>query len=296
MSSTIACQGLQISCVEPPLVLRTKFASPKSNLSQSFPWPQKPHNSPSRQQDEAQENPRNNEEEIAKNSNGDLGGWSFFQALSKTPQISRELPENNDKIYVHPLVKRSSSTLSKKSLEMCTESLGSETGSHISQSSDDFSIDSHSHIVRSKSREFGAKQGLSPSRSFPPPLTSISGFDSVKVRPIREGGRLVMKAVTVSSGNSLFQAERADGRLRLSLLTQKQSRMSWNDQEVVEEHAKEYNDEDYDQEANDDATDDDEVEESGIGVGEVARPSRCKEGGGRNKEMSPWGPVWVATS
>ncbi|KAL0459988.1 UNVERIFIED_CONTAM: protein FAF-like, chloroplastic [Sesamum latifolium] len=31
--------------------------------------------------------------------------------------------------YVHPLVKRSASSLSEKSLEICTESLGSETGS-----------------------------------------------------------------------------------------------------------------------------------------------------------------------
>nr|AFK46160.1 unknown [Lotus japonicus] len=57
----------------------------------------------------------------------DERGWSFLQALTK-PTSSNCNKEEDDKVYVHPTVKRSSSLLSEKSLEMCTESLGSETG------------------------------------------------------------------------------------------------------------------------------------------------------------------------
>ncbi|THU74262.1 hypothetical protein C4D60_Mb04t31520 [Musa balbisiana] len=56
---------------------------------------------------------------------GQLDIWSAIQA-----QKAATVPPAP---YVHPLVRRSSSSLSQKSLQTCTESLGSETGS------DDFS-------------------------------------------------------------------------------------------------------------------------------------------------------------
>ncbi|KAJ6815025.1 putative protein FAF-like, chloroplastic [Iris pallida] len=59
----------------------------------------------------------------------------------------------------------------------------------------------------------------SPSRSFPPPLRSISSRDGpcVQMRPRREDGRLVVEAVAVPSQNYLH-ARRQGGRLLLSFI------------------------------------------------------------------------------
>ncbi|KAI3668175.1 hypothetical protein L6452_43252 [Arctium lappa] len=144
-------------------------------------------------------------------------GWSFLEAL-ENPLIAviKNLEGNNDDVYVHPMVKRSASALSSKSLEMCTESLGSETGSDVSESGDEFCSRVRA-VQRSKCcRGFERKIRRG---EFPPPLTSISGSDgTVKVRHHREGGRLVIKAVSVSNGGANFRAERSNGRLKLSLL------------------------------------------------------------------------------
>ncbi|KAL6516070.1 hypothetical protein OROGR_019375 [Orobanche gracilis] len=93
-----------------------------------------------------------------------------------------------EQVYVHPLGKRSSSSLSTKSLEMCTESLGCETGNNIVSDYDDFSY-----------HAFLEKQG-------------------VQVRTHREGGRLVIEAFNFPYGGNYFQAERDNGRLKLSLV------------------------------------------------------------------------------
>ncbi|KAA8550875.1 hypothetical protein F0562_002559 [Nyssa sinensis] len=184
--SSSGCQGLQ-SCLEPrlvePRVLRHKLAPPKSSFSPSFPRSQRPC---ILQQEELQENSHGGEEEEEnKNSNSnangcsDLGAWSFIQALSNTSHNSKEVTENE--VYVHPLVKRSSSALSTKSLEMCTESLGCETGSEISESNDElpFLSPKFHATQRSKSPEFSKK--LNQSCSFPPPLSSINGSDGVQM-------------------------------------------------------------------------------------------------------------------
>ncbi|CAL9066930.1 unnamed protein product [Musa banksii] len=60
---------------------------------------------------------------------GQFDVWSAIQAQKAANPVASDAPAP----YVHPLVRRSSSSLSQKSLEICTESLGSETGS------DDFS-------------------------------------------------------------------------------------------------------------------------------------------------------------
>ncbi|KAA8543232.1 hypothetical protein F0562_021273 [Nyssa sinensis] len=305
--SSIVCQGLQ-SCLEPrlvePRVSRHKLAPPKSISSPSFPCPQKNSN-----------NEENNNKTGKRNNNSDLGAWSFIQALSNTSHNHKEVTEN-EKVYVDPLAKRSSSMLSMKSLEMCTESLGSETGSDISESSDEFcslssQTDKFQAIKRSKSREF--TKNLCRSRSFPPPLSSICGLDSVQVRPHREGGRLVIKAVTVSSCSTYFQAERIDGRLRLCLL--KDCSLNCH-KEVARDEEKVNNEEEHDEEhENDDKVEDVDDDDAGggdevdddhsnrgkvgceIGIGELPRPSRCKEGGASgNKGMSNWEPFWVAIS
>ncbi|XP_076899996.1 protein FANTASTIC FOUR 2-like [Bidens hawaiensis] len=194
--NSVVCPGLK-SCLEPRLTEPTVL-TPKMP-SKSTQFQQKP----------------NNNETVNKNNM-----FGFFNVLEN--QSSTHV--KHEEVYVHPMVKRSASTLSTRSLEMCTESLGTETGSDVSESSDEVNKEEKerfSGLRRSKTQIFDRKI-LSHSRggcSFPPPLTSISGSDgTVKVRPHREGGRLVIKAVSVSDCGTKFETERANGRLSLCLL------------------------------------------------------------------------------
>ncbi|XP_077213563.1 uncharacterized protein LOC143848493 [Tasmannia lanceolata] len=121
--------------------------------------------------------------------------------------------------YIHPLVKRSSSSLSKKSLEICTENLGSETGSEgFSSSPDD--LDHSSSEIDEQVVERVEKYGnnyhgsiikKSPPRSFPPPLPSLS----LHMKRHREEGHLVLEAVPVRA-HKIFHAQRHEGRLVLT--------------------------------------------------------------------------------
>ncbi|XP_015078608.1 protein FANTASTIC FOUR 3-like [Solanum pennellii] len=95
--------------------------------------------------------------------------------------------------------------LSIKSLEMCTESLGSETGRESSESIEDIN---NSKIVKKRTSTSSNKILVA---HFPPPLTSI-----IQVTPHRQGDRLILKATTISAPKACFKAERLHGRLRLS--------------------------------------------------------------------------------
>ncbi|KAL7126598.1 hypothetical protein ABFS83_14G199000 [Erythranthe nasuta] len=136
--------------------------------------------------------------------------WDFLQAPEKPTTT-------NDTVYVHPLTK-SYSWMSTRSLEMCTETLGSETGTHI--------MDEITYLAMEKRSSCGSEQPTTKTckkikhvTSFPPPLTSIvGGRGGVEMRARREEGRLVIEAVASSSSRSCFKAERENGRLRLSLV------------------------------------------------------------------------------
>ncbi|KAL0909575.1 hypothetical protein M5K25_020456 [Dendrobium thyrsiflorum] len=125
--------------------------------------------------------------------------------------------------------------LSVMNLELCTESLGSETGS------DGFSSDEELYSYFSpfscKSDSFEEKAGemkqrrrkemttmnhhcsigrdSQPPRSFPPPLSSTF----IQMRPLRCDGRLILEAISVPSHHYLH-AERHSGRLVLSFISQ----------------------------------------------------------------------------
>ncbi|XP_023769059.1 protein FANTASTIC FOUR 1 [Lactuca sativa] len=252
-------------------------------------------------------------------------GWSFLKALENPSMASKNFDES-DEVYVHPMVKRSASALSTKSLEMCTESLGSETGSDVSESGDEFcalSMEERERmrgIQRSKHQNFDRKIRRS---DFPPPLTSISGSDgTVKVRHHREGGRLVIKAVSFSNCGTNFQTERTNGRLKLSLF--KDSSVNYESERVEMEQYEEGGEMESDDEDDDDDDDEEEEvvvvaeaeeeeEEGGAGGsrrwdidgnrlkvagnGELRRLTRCKEGGNGNKVFANWGTrYWVAIS
>lgn len=150
------------------------------------------------------------------------GVWSSLILTQKSDNSILPPPP-----YVPPPVKRSASCLSEKSLEICTESLGSETGS------DGFSCygdEDRENKQRSEGEEVRGddpfahdlhepKYKKSPPRPFPPPLPSIAGGDgaSLHMQSHRENGRLVVEAVSVAPRN-YFHAQRQDGRLLLTLV------------------------------------------------------------------------------
>nr|XP_043610047.1 protein FANTASTIC FOUR 1-like [Erigeron canadensis] len=303
--ATIVCKGLQ-SCLEPQVieslvVSETLVLVPQPDIQET------------------------------KNVEKKKNGWSFLKVLDNQTKMDSKNNDNfdhqNDVVYVHPMTKRNASALSTKSLEMCTESLGSETGS---ESGDEFCVLSVEErerlrsIHRSKyNRNFDRKVRRS---EFPPPLTSISGSDgSVKVRHHREGGRLVIKAVSVSNCETNFQTERINGRLKLSLLRdcfennesgRVESENYEKGGEVESESEYEVVDEDEKEEENDNDDDvavaDDEVEDGGCGgewrwdmdgnrwriagKGKLKMVTRCKEGGNGNKVLTNWASSWVAIS
>ncbi|KAL6564346.1 hypothetical protein OROMI_015796 [Orobanche minor] len=224
-----------------------------------------------------------------------------------------------EQVYVHPLVKRSSSSLSTKSLEMCTESLGCETGNNIVPDYDDSSH--HAFLEKrgfsknnpAKNREFAKK--VKKTNNFPPPLTSISGNEGVQVRTHREGGRLVIKAFSFPYGGNYFQAERDNGRLKLSLVkgfTDNEIELGKNEDEDEEE---EENSNGVEREyCENGGGDDDQADFSGgywgednlrddggrvgckINGGDWSGGSRCNEERSRGSERMPRLPYCMAIS
>ncbi|GMG98403.1 hypothetical protein Nepgr_000243 [Nepenthes gracilis] len=143
--------------------------------------------------------------------------------------------------YVHPLARRSASSLSEKSLEICTESLGSETGSggflsyplsHPGESevekagveeeegeySRPFDGEKLRVVRHNYAYNYSTCSRRAPPRSIPPPLPSLAQRDGCDVHMCshRQNGRLVVEAITVPSQNC-FRAQRQDGRLLLTL-------------------------------------------------------------------------------
>ncbi|XP_020571261.1 protein FAF-like, chloroplastic [Phalaenopsis equestris] len=140
--------------------------------------------------------------------------------------------------YIHPLVRRSAILMSQNSLEICTETLGSETGSDEFTSCDELDSCIKTENVNEEAEDENELQNMqtekkdlsyvnyhrsigrrSQLRTFPPPLPSISRRNGpcFKLQPHRRDGRLVVEAVPVSSVNYL-QAERRGGRLVLSFI------------------------------------------------------------------------------
>uniref|UniRef100_A0A7N0TLZ2 FAF domain-containing protein n=1 Tax=Kalanchoe fedtschenkoi TaxID=63787 RepID=A0A7N0TLZ2_KALFE len=152
--------------------------------------------------------------------NGKTGGWNFIEAIANSSLLCEEA-RVPDQVYIHPSVKKSINQLSEKSLEMCTESLGSETGSNIMEGNE-YAVSfttkaTPKSIIRSN---LGTpKIRVNKSGSFPPPLTSMTGASGlVCVKPDRDAGRLVLKAVPTPSSSPFFHAARSNGRLTLRFL------------------------------------------------------------------------------
>ncbi|XP_038901797.1 protein FAF-like, chloroplastic [Benincasa hispida] len=169
----------------------------------------------------------------------DPDSWSsilLHNSVSDPPKSTISVP------YVHPLLKKTSHSLSEMSLQICTESLGSETGSDAFSSSEDGDFDElmakteypHIHTSEWKPVKFGRIK--SPPRSFPPPISSLNSPDgaSVCIQSRRENGRLILDAVSVPSRKN-FRAERRDGRLVLSFLTTPANLLVQEEEDELEE-------------------------------------------------------------
>ena len=335
MSSSV-CQGLQ-SCLEPliiePRASKLKLAPPKPNFSESFRLSprhclpcsdlRKPEEQPVNEENNNRSSKGVDDVDLEGHKNGKLGGWDFIQALTNTSNTYKEAFDN-EKAYVHPLMKSSTSMiLNQKGLEMCTESLGSETGSYTSKSNDEdplLALKSGKIFTArepSKEPEIGVTGKMNGSRSFPPPLSSISSLDCVQVRPHRVGGRLVIKAVSVGTCHTYFHAERGDGRLRLRFLKGCSQNFDHEDDEddgedeffeEVEdfEGGEEEEEDDYYEDCDEDDGDSlywcEDIEgKSGnvgveIGIEKLQRPTRCMKGGGHGgNSLLNWETLWVAT-
>ncbi|KAI3459368.1 hypothetical protein Pfo_016031 [Paulownia fortunei] len=254
-------------------------------------------------------------------TNLEFGNWDF---------LPKESVEKDESFYTHPLARNSSfSRLSVKSLELCTENLGSETGTEIitqssitnfsssspsfypSNSSENSPPHKRAELEKSKQEleaaDYNAEANFCRKiKNFPPPLTTMRGPSSLQVRRHREGGRLIIEAVEKPFRSSCLQAERSDGRLRLCLLTgfdSEATTTSAREEEV--KNGEECGGEMAEEEEIDEPRSEDEPENEEfdgemnleMGVEKFQRLSRCKESGHGNRGFSNWKPpLWVATS
>ncbi|KAJ0261316.1 hypothetical protein HA466_0044600 [Hirschfeldia incana] len=200
---------------------------------------------------------KNKKEDETEPSQTDV--WSLILSDKK------KKPDTVPPPYVHPLVKRASS-LSEKSLEICTESLGSETGCEgfSSYASSETTGDAEENLVldvieikEEEETEVVVEVEQEPRTvpdqtrcmelprgSFPPPIRSLSSQtgSALHMKTRRDNGRLVLEAVSMPSHNN-FSAKRQDGRLLLTfaetdIVTDKEDEtdeVQWFDEEEEED-------------------------------------------------------------
>ncbi|KAI0519932.1 hypothetical protein KFK09_007395 [Dendrobium nobile] len=158
-------------------------------------------------------------------------------------------------------------TLSTNSnLDMCTETLGCETGAMCSG----YELE----IGSLKKRKKKKKMNPTPSE-FPPPLTTLSGEGRLRLGRKREKGRLLL----IPFKPFAVESERSGGRLRLRILPAKEM------EEAQEGGGGEEGKEKLGGE------DEDGLDEKGcFGNGGGGKYRRCKEGeggGARRKKIAP---------
>ncbi|CAI8592817.1 unnamed protein product [Vicia faba] len=145
-----------------------------------------------------------------------------------------EASQSTTSPYVHPLVKKSKSYLSEKSLEICTESLGSETGSDGFSSSYISTTYEDNNSENAEKLKETVNMVVKKPRCFPPPLSSLTTqTQQLQMKPHRDNGRffLFLQVVSVPSQNNFF-SKRQHGRLILTFANEQQQ------EEVVDEFVK----------------------------------------------------------
>ncbi|GAU14884.1 hypothetical protein TSUD_46770 [Trifolium subterraneum] len=176
----------------------------------------------------------------------DNGGWNFLDVLSNISQNTSK--KETTTAYVHPQQKRSSFVLCPKSLELCTENLGSESGTDIVENDMLLSSLGAMEEQRQPCRQVFATTKKVKTQNFPPPLTTIRGSKSLRVRPHREDGKLVIEVTKVPSSTSCFQADRSNGRLRLCFLKNQTTSFDPEkdvDDDVIDENEEQHNEEEF---------------------------------------------------
>ncbi|XP_010492982.1 PREDICTED: protein FANTASTIC FOUR 3-like [Camelina sativa] len=284
MGTVVYQQGFQ-SQLNEPRALRLRLSSPNPHFFQPFGLALK---SPSLDSPNAEDTRNLNDDKPAASSGPDSSGWSFLQSLSSGSSSSKTTSSEKEKTYVQ----RPSScrALSDQSLALCTENLGSESGSDVTDVDDLFSLDVQSKNLGETTTETRAlksrKRNVSPS-DLPPPLTTMRGFQSIQMRPHRENGRLVMTATNAPPSNRCFQADRSNGRLRLSILKDSDEFVE-NEEETVEPEETE----EYEEENEEEVEEEDEV----MDIENIQRSRRCAEGKQGNRGLLNWESFCVATS
>lgn len=127
--------------------------------------------------------------------------------------LNQKTSDESSKLSVPYIVKSSKSCMSEKSLEICTECLGSETGSN-GFSSEEVNVEA----CHNEKEVVQVSKYKSLKRCFPPPLPSLSS-PSLQMRPHRDNRRLLLQAVSVTSQNN-FLAKRQNGRLVLTFASE----------------------------------------------------------------------------
>ncbi|MED6119375.1 hypothetical protein PIB30_011178 [Stylosanthes scabra] len=191
-----------------------------------------------------------NKKEEQEKTKGGFDTWGSIMSMKSSSSSSNNNNHNLEMTkslpvsvtvtpYVHPLVKRSKSSLSDKSLQICTESLGSETGSDTSLFSSSSSYPSpqsgeSEKVVRESEPEaednkeenisnnnhlaaITKSKLLSHPRCFPPPLPSLSFHGCNKSKGDSSSSTTT---TTTSSSSSLHMKQHRDnGRLVLQAVS-----------------------------------------------------------------------------
>uniref|UniRef100_A0A1J3GBG4 Protein FANTASTIC FOUR 3 n=1 Tax=Noccaea caerulescens TaxID=107243 RepID=A0A1J3GBG4_NOCCA len=291
MGTVVYQQGFQSSQLNEPRALRLRLSSPNPHFYQTFGLALKSHFLDS---SNAEDTRNRNVDKPAASSGPDSSGWSFLQSLSSgssssSSYLSKTMSSEKEKTYVQRPT--SCRTLSDESLALCTENLGSETGSDVTDVEDLFSL-SLSDVQTKKPEETttetrtlkSRKRNVSPS-DLPPPLTSMRGSQCIQMRPHREDGRLVMTAIKAPPRNRCLQADRSNGRLRLSILRDSDEFVENEEETIESEETEEYEEEEEEDE-------EDEV----MDMRNVQSSRRCVDGDRKNRGLPNWESFCVASS
>ncbi|KAG7576219.1 The fantastic four family [Arabidopsis thaliana x Arabidopsis arenosa] len=234
------------------------------------------------------------------NSDANSGSWSFLESLSNSSSNDKE--KKTLSLFQSPSSRR---TLSDESLALCTESLGSETGSDIIHEDEDmFSISSELQTMETRTTSTTSKPSRQDRKrnmmaSLPPPLASMRGFDCIEVKSHRENGRLVMTATRPPPRNCCLQ-DRSNGCVRLAILIDSDDHIETEtkEEEEVEEETIETV-RNTEEEIPEYEVEGEEEKDKGIkvkGVEKVQRSRRCIEGDRENRGFLNWESFCVATS
>ncbi|KAF8045825.1 hypothetical protein N665_4373s0001 [Sinapis alba] len=219
--------------------------------------------------------------------NADMGGWSFLQSLCEAKGIVR-----NREVETKRCAQR-------VNLEMCTESLGTESGSETGEEISLLALEATNiRMIPLSVKPREETYSTVRENSFPPPLKSVKGLfnHSRMVKSYTEDGRLVVQAIRVFSPPRCLVSERCEGRLRLCL--SESSSLSHDGDEEFEENESEFEARDEDEDEQNGHEDDAEEDEGKIGHKKIRRPRRrCKENGCEAKTMHKWKQqqFWVTT-